>query len=188
MQEQEMNAFVNQNILSEGELQTNRVKLNLMGHLYGKRLAIPMSENCDLIYRQKLQNGQLTTSTPVKKYLFETIDIVAMDLVKTPNGPVIQLNGDTNLQFPLRDGVNKLANPTEQDIYDAIRLYETSKKKSVFSDVRLVSNCITSLNKANASAIETLIDDLADQASALETLNTTLAQDTESYYNSISEG
>ena len=168
-----------------------RIKLIGLGQaLYGRRVCYPVSDNLDLNHGRK-EKGEfpgLRLAIPMKKYFLEVKDITTVDIVTTANGKtVIQFNGDPDLQFALTSDISDIVKAESKDVHEAIKLYEATGQKTFFCNVQMVTDTIAGLNRANAKDIESFIDELTDQAVALETLNNMIIDDTKAYYKSIGQ-
>lgn len=177
--------------LSSTEISQVRIKLTAIGKaLFGKRVGYPISDNIDLNYGRK-EKGEiegLRLSSPLKKYFVETTDITAAELAKTANGKVvIEFNHDPSLQFPLSADLADIIKAEPKDVHNAIKLFEATGQKTFFCNIQMLTDVVTQLNTINIKDIEKFVDELAEQALSLESLNTLLRDENDSYYKSLGQ-
>lgn len=183
--------FKNPEGFTQQEISQFRMSVTAYGKaLIGRRLAIPISDNLDMNYKKKIAGDMpgLTLSTPLKKYMIETVDLWSIDVVRLANGKVVMIfNNDEKLQFDICKDIDTIVKASPKDVQDAILEFEATGKKRFFWNVRMVTECINSLNESNLSDINNFIDELALQGNALENVNKINQDDTDSYYKSIGE-
>lgn len=191
MEKQYESVFKNPEGFTQQEISNLRIKVIAFSKaLTGRRLAIPVSDNLDLNYKKKVAGDipGLCLLNPMKKYMVETVDLWNVDIVRTANGKVvIMFNDDEKLQFDLRADIDTILKATPKDVQEAIMEFEATGKRSFFWNVRMVTDCVNSLNQSNLQDINNLIDDLANQGASLESINKIITNDTDAYYKSIGE-
>lgn len=191
MEKNYSSVFSNPAGLSDVELKQFRAKLSIIGSaLFGKRLCIPISDNLDLNYgrKEKGEIAGLRLSSPMKKYMIESVDITGAQVVRTANEKiVIMFNDREDLQFPITADITDIVKAEPKDVHAAIKLFEATGEKTFFCNVQMVTDTVTNLNKANIKDIEKLIDELAEQEGSLETLNAVIESDTKDYYKSLGQ-
>lgn len=191
MEKNYSSVFSNPAGLSDMELKQFRAKLSIIGSaLFGKRLCIPVSDNLDLNYgrKEKGEIGGLRLSSPMKKYMIESVDITGAQVVRTANEKiVIMFNDREDLQFPITADITDIVKAESKDVHDAIKLFEATGEKTFFCNVQMVTDTVTNLNKANIKDIEKFIDELTEQGGSLETLNAVIETDTKDYYKSLGQ-
>lgn len=177
--------------LTAEELKQVRVKFIGIGQaLYGRRVCYPISSNLDLnhIRKEKGEIEGLRLHKPLKKYYVEAVDILEARPVTTATGKtVIEFNHDPNLQFPLSADLTDIIKAEAKDVHSAIKQFEQTGQKTFFCNVQMVTDTVTQLNRSNIKDIETFVDELTEQAVALESLNKILIEDNNAYYKSIGQ-
>ena len=191
MNTQYANGLSNPAGLSCEQLNTLRLQISkVAGSMIGRRICYPISGNLDLNYGRK-EKGEipgLRLATPLKKYMVEVADITAAEVIVTASDKVvIQFNKREDLQFTLSADPTEIFAAEPKDVHAAIKLFEQTGQKKFFINVQMVTEVVTGLNRNNMSDIEKFVDELTEQAVALESLNTIITNDTETYYKSLGQ-
>lgn len=191
MNTQYANGFSNPAGLSCEQLNNLRLRISkVAGSLIGRRICYPISDNLDLNYGRK-EKGEvpgLRLATPLKKYMIEVADITAAEIIITASDKVVvQFNKREDLQFTLSADPTEIFAAEPKDVHAAIKLFEQTGQKKFFTNVQMVTEVITSLNRTNINDIEKFVDELTEQSVALESLNTIINNDTETYYKSLGQ-
>lgn len=188
----ENNSLLDQ--FTDSELKSNTPLLRQFGRITGYTICTVKSDNIDLQYKEKRNANNianLTTNIPVKKYYVESFPVVGVRLDKVANGNVVVVfNDDDNLRFPLsQDSCNTILHATKKSINAAIEEYEQSKGEKVkfFTDIELCTQVAMELNASNMDSLNKLAETLMNQASSIQTLNSSMKSDLDSYLATITD-
>ena len=179
----------NNSKFTEQEYNTYRPIMNVYGTLYGKALVYPKCDNVDKKFNEKVKNGAIHLSEPVKMFSTEYVVMTSFELDKDPNNkPVIIINHDPSLTFSLAGNESpKVMECSAEKINDALRKARENGSITFFTDIEAVSKMVTSLNSQAAEELEAYAEELINQASALKNVNKTETAALREYEESLKQ-
>lgn len=154
-------------------------------NLIGQTLCCIEADNMDLSHNDKVREGLLRLTKPLRKYSIKMIDITSAKLDPLPdeNGMVITLNGDTTLQFPLAPCEFKEV--SMETVTAAIKKMEDTKETTFFRDLNRLTDVVTKLNKIEKKKADDLLEEIVGWSSAYDDINKILVTNNDEYYRSL---
>ena len=189
--ELKMDENVNVNLnnkFTNSEMNQYRSTLAIFGKWYGHKIICPISDNADLMHKDKVKNSiNPRLANPIKKFYTKTFDMINFKLTKDANGKaVIIINDDPKLTYPLIGKEKpKFIECTPELVNEALLRYEQTKELTFFTDYENVVAVITQLNEQNAKDADEFADSLMNIASTLRQTNKLETQQKEEYYKSL---
>ena len=161
--------------ITEEEIQQNRLRIREIGrNLCGTRMICVKSENVDLKYKDNAKNGLNQLRRPIKKYFIESVDVLSVSTIKSPDGEIqVQINNDPELKVSLRSEKNRFMDATtEQEVLGAMDEFDTKGTIRFFTDYELVKKIVVAENKRHEDYLNELAESFMNQASVLKSINT----------------
>ena len=161
--------------ITEEEIQQNRLRIREIGrNLCGTRMICVKSENVDLKYKDNAKNGLNQLRRPIKKYFIESVDVLSVSTIKSPDGEIqVQINSDPELKVSLRSEKNRFMDATtEQEVLGAMDEFDTKGTIRFFTDYELVKKIVVAENKRHEDYLNELAESFMNQASVLKSINT----------------
>ena len=158
-------------------------------NILGKKLFTVKAVPADIKYADKVkENSPLRLVKPIMKYMIESIDIAAVDVVVAPDNStlLIQLNNDPTLQFKLIPA--SFSEVTMDKIKEAIEFNdkkEIGRNPCFFRDCNALTEQINRLNSLEASKADEVAEEMLAISQLLSDLNKLHTDSCDRYYEEL---